>query len=469
MIPYLINSTLCLAFLLIVYHLFLEREKMHQFNRAYLLMALFLAVASPLMPFGIDHNLISFSETQNTQELSEAVPAMNVTLSEGTTASLAPTAFISEQLIISLITIIYITGILILFLRFMIRLKSLVTTIRRNKKVLFGNSIVILLHERTGPFSFLNYIFVDNQEYLNGSIGQEILYHEQTHIRQKHTWDILAAETVRIVFWFNPLFYFLKRAMQLNHEFIADEAVIEKTGNRTRYQQILYRALQPARTATLASSFNFSLTKKRFLMMNRNRNNSDTLFKQTVAVTVLFTAMILFGMQADAQNQNQNRKTISIEIASSDVLKLNGDEIHLTHLEPLLSTFGNGREYIVHMKVHSDAFFGTVTDVQKILRKTDFRRLNYSSVRAERSDPETEALIEMQIAEARFIQSTESYMSIPVNNESITRLRASYNQVMQHFERLRNKQHVLYQLNPEIVPPPPPLPPNPETRLRNQN
>lgn len=467
MIPYLISSALCLTLLLIVYHLFLEREKMHQFNRAYLLMALFLAIASPLMPFGIDHSLLSFGEVPNVPAQSAAVPAIDVNLNENATASQATTSIFSERVMTSLITIIYFTGILILFLGFLIRLHSLFTVIRRNKKVLFGNSIVILLKERTGPFSFLNYIFVDEQEYLKGNIGREILIHEQTHIRQKHSWDILAAETVRIIFWFNPLFYLLKRAMQLNHEFIADEAVIEKTGSRSRYQQILFRALQPAQPVSLASSFNFSLTKKRFQMMNRNRKNSDTLFKQTVAVTVLFVAMILFGLQADAQHQD--RKSISLEIQASEVLKLNGDEIHISHLEPMLGTFGDGNEFIVNMKVHSDAFFGTVTDVQKILRKTDFRRLNYSSVRAERSDPETEALIEMQIAEARFIQLAESYMKMRVEDHTRIELQSSYDELMVSYDRLKEKQSVLFELNPDIVPPPPPLPPNPDIRLRNKS
>jgi beta-lactamase regulating signal transducer with metallopeptidase domain len=44
---------------------------------------------------------------------------------------------------------------------------------------------------------------------------------------------------LQAVFWINPLFIFLKKAVQLNHEFLADENVIHKHRNTFQYQHLL--------------------------------------------------------------------------------------------------------------------------------------------------------------------------------------------------------------------------------------
>lgn len=466
MIVYLVKSALCLLLLLGVYHLFLEREKMHHFNRAYLLLTLFLAFAAPLMPFGIAENWlpgsapVDFTSGVNSESTQTVFTAAEA-------ESIERQSLLSEQTVFIFAAAIYILVTAILLIRFLTGIHSLLSSMRRCKTVMYGNSMVVLLKMPTGPFSFLNCIFVNEQEYLDGKIGREIMIHEQTHIRQRHSWDVLAVEAIRILFWFNPLFHHLKRAMQLNHEFIADQAVLMETGDRPRYQQILFRALRPLSNTGVVSSFNFSLTKKRFQMMNRRPSQSDILFKQTVAVTILFTAMVLFGMHADAQQTRQ--KSISIEIGTSEVLKLDGKEIHFSHLEQMLSSYVNPEEYVVHLKVHSNAPFGLVTDVQSVLRRTSLRRLYYSTERAAMSGAETEAMIAMQVAEARFIQHAEDYMRLKPEEHTLEELQKAYDEMSEQYNRLREKQAAMSQLNPDLVPPPPPFPPDPERRLNSQN
>ena len=47
MIVYIVKASFCLAILLAVYHLFLEKEKMHQFNRFYLLGSILFSFYAP--------------------------------------------------------------------------------------------------------------------------------------------------------------------------------------------------------------------------------------------------------------------------------------------------------------------------------------------------------------------------------------------------------------------------------------
>ncbi len=49
MILYLLKSAFCLALLLVVYHVMLEKEKTHRFNRFYLLFSLCFAFVMPIL------------------------------------------------------------------------------------------------------------------------------------------------------------------------------------------------------------------------------------------------------------------------------------------------------------------------------------------------------------------------------------------------------------------------------------
>ena len=53
MIDFLLKSTICLTVFLGFYHLVLEREKMHQFNRFYLLGSIVISLAIPFLTFEI--------------------------------------------------------------------------------------------------------------------------------------------------------------------------------------------------------------------------------------------------------------------------------------------------------------------------------------------------------------------------------------------------------------------------------
>ncbi|MDB5210298.1 MAG: hypothetical protein JWQ30_1125, partial [Sediminibacterium sp.] len=59
MILYILKSILCLAILLLVYLLFLEKEKMHRFNRWYLLGSIVFACIVPLISFEMQRESLS--------------------------------------------------------------------------------------------------------------------------------------------------------------------------------------------------------------------------------------------------------------------------------------------------------------------------------------------------------------------------------------------------------------------------
>ena len=47
-------------------------------------------------------------------------------------------------------------------------------------------------------------------------------------------------ELLQIVFWFHPLIYVLKHHVKLNHEFLADDAVLQEGSDTKTYQNIFF-------------------------------------------------------------------------------------------------------------------------------------------------------------------------------------------------------------------------------------
>ena len=133
-----------------------------------------------------------------------------------------------------------------------------------------GDMCVRVLGEPDGnlPFSFLRSVFV-NPEVFTESELRQVLRHERTHIRQRHTWDLLFMEAVRVLQWFNPVIYLYTSELSSVHEYLADEAVLSCGTSRRDYLELLYKQLCVGKFVPVGNSFRHLLTKKRILMMSQ--------------------------------------------------------------------------------------------------------------------------------------------------------------------------------------------------------
>jgi Zn-dependent protease with chaperone function len=71
------------------------------------------------------------------------------------------------------------------------------------------------VNENIIPFSFGNSIFINRQLHSEDEL-REIIRHEFVHVKQKHTADILWAELLCMLNWYNPFAWALKNAMRQN-------------------------------------------------------------------------------------------------------------------------------------------------------------------------------------------------------------------------------------------------------------
>lgn len=386
MISYLFFSFISLALLLIVYRFFLEKEKRFIFNRAFLLWSLVFSFIIPMIPVGLAPLEIPWSALFSS---GETVSATNYQNLEGLMmdSEIEPTVLENNSSVMSSDTfftiafLLYVSISALLFLRLIRIISRIQLTINRNPKRYIHGCEVVLLKEKTMPHTFFNTVFLNKKQFEKGEIPDEVLNHELTHVRQKHSLDIVFIEFLKTIFWFNPLLYIYKNAIALNHEYLADEAVISQGTIIKNYQQMLLKTLEGNSIHSLASSFNFSLTKRRLQMMTQTKTKAKFLIKIALLVPLFTGLSLMLGCEPASNEIPSNIETsgeLKIEILADNTLLVNKNRMTLDELENQLSEMTESPG-LVGMEVSPNAQFGVVTDVQNILRKYETSLINYSS------------------------------------------------------------------------------------------
>jgi hypothetical protein len=302
MIQYLLTSTIAATILMVVYQLFLEKEKMHHFNRFYLLLSLIFSLVIPFISIEIIEEITT----------PEAAP-IQMNFSGGTMVVAEETTYLEQTL-----WGIYVLVTVILLFRFTRNIITFHQLKKYNATLSFQNATLVLLQEAVLPHTFMNTIFINEAEYQERKIEKELFAHELTHVNQKHTLDVLFVELIKTIFWFNPLFILYKKAIQLNHEFLADEKVVQSYQNIPFYQSLLLSKASCNPPLYLASNLNFQVTKKRLLMMSRNSSKQIILGKQLGLLPVFTALFCYFCIDSVAQVQTTKATNTKYTAVSSN-------------------------------------------------------------------------------------------------------------------------------------------------------
>jgi N-acetylmuramoyl-L-alanine amidase/beta-lactamase regulating signal transducer with metallopeptidase domain len=311
MIDFIIKSSLSLIVFLGFYHLVLEREKMHHFNRFYLLITILISLIIPLHTFEIIKivPVINNIEPINSVITSSLVPEKEF---QGDFNQIKESVNFTPIILWSLYGIIS----MLLLIRFVKNIWKLILKSKSNPIVKYKNARLVLVEEKILPHTFLNSIFINFDDYNKRKIEDELYSHELVHVNQKHTLDILFIEFLKVIFWFNPIFIFFKKAIQLNHEFLADEEIVKSYNNVPFYQNLLLQKSNTNQTIYLASNLNYSVTKKRLIMMTKSTSQKVAVFKKIAIVPILTILIYFFCIKIVAQEKvisiNSNEKNTKI-------------------------------------------------------------------------------------------------------------------------------------------------------------
>ena len=326
MIEYCLKSIVCLTVFWGFYTLFLESEKLHHFKRFYLLGSIVLALIIPTLTFSYDKEIIVFEKDdvvvpeQHFQEsyadhVSPTLPDFN-----------QPQPEKSDYLTWGfLLWSVYLLGVLIFGVRYIYNLIRIYRQIRTNQTLKSPSHIKVLLNQDISPHTFLHYIFISRIAFIKKQIPEEVMLHEKTHVSQKHTLDILFIEILQVVFWFNPIFYFYKRSIRLNHEFLADQQVIRQKFSIRNYIELLLTYNNSPNQAVLSSPINYSLTKKRLQMMTTNFSKKRVALKMFALIPLLILCSLLFNQEIIAREVvtviSENSKELNSKTTKSSDIK----------------------------------------------------------------------------------------------------------------------------------------------------
>jgi bla regulator protein BlaR1 len=290
----LLKFIICSGILLLVYHLLLKNKAIYRFNRFFLLASVVFSLLVPFITINVNHDFIPIAAPVNEKVvvlLDNAIPATakrEVLTNKGQPDD-SSTIY---TYLIMLSAYCLITGLLLF--RFAKNIYHISQIAKRNTNIKYKQGHIVLIKQQLIPHTFFNRIFLNEEDYYRDKITSQVYEHELAHARQWHSADVVFIELVQVFCWFNPFVPFYKKAVQLNHEFLADEAVLQDDADVTSYQYQLLNSAGSLKGLSVASQFNYSLTKKRLIMMTRKTSTLSAVLSKAAIFTVMAAAFILF-------------------------------------------------------------------------------------------------------------------------------------------------------------------------------
>jgi len=308
---YLLQSSVGLGTLFGVYWIFLRRDTFFQMNRAFLLFTGLLPMVVPLIPF---HRLL-WTPASTLVVLLEPVLI---------TPHRVEQTVITHLQWFGIAQVVYFTGATIFLVRYMAQVVQLSMLLRHSKVQRSGGIRLVSVDRGYAPFSFLNMIFI-NEDKMMAENREAILAHEKIHIRQAHSFDLILAEFLIIVQWFNPFAWMIHRELKMIHEYLADEGVIKKGVPLAGYQQLILNETLGIQVNNLTHNFNVSQLKKRIMMMTQKRSGRWAIGKTMLALPAVVALGLLFSAGTlspvlPQEKSKQETKTTGVPVKAGDTV-----------------------------------------------------------------------------------------------------------------------------------------------------
>ena len=319
-IGHLLPIAATIAVLWLVYRLLFRNSNRLHFNRFFLLTSMLLALAMPLLGLisGLEvPQMATLKQNMfNGTMLNEVIvtPEGQPVLPEVTVTTDTQSRFSLWQVIGG----VYLLGVGVMTLLFLIKLGRLIVLIIRSSKRKMDGCTAVFTGREQGSFSFFRYAFFPNE-----NVDPDILRHEISHIEHHHSWDILFAEVMMILQWFNPFIYLYKKELQSIHEYQADRDVVATGVDKKNYMMLILQQCTAVDFSGMSNNFSLILTKKRIKMITRNEK-AKGLWWRLLATLPVLAVLLIANTKVAAQEQKSDKNDINIEIGWFEIYDDNG-------------------------------------------------------------------------------------------------------------------------------------------------
>jgi hypothetical protein len=278
---YVLKSIFISGLFLGYYWIALRNKSFHYYNRFYLLLSIAGSFIIPLFNFNwftIDKQEMPVSP--------ETFQYITITPTHASTIS---------WLTVVLYAVIGISLFLLLVLA--INIFKVYHLKRRSVVVEMEGIDFVYTNLDQAPFSFLNNLFWKESISLDDDFGQKIFKHELTHIRQKHTLDVLFCQVINSICWMNPFNWLIQKELKAIHEFIADREAVGNN-NVEDFVQLLLQAHYGKHFLNPTHAFYYSSIKRRLIMLTTTNNARFRFLRKALVLLVTFAAVVALSVSA---------------------------------------------------------------------------------------------------------------------------------------------------------------------------
>lgn len=322
---YLLRASMLMALFYGFYKLFFGRNTFHHFNRFSLILIVMMVATLPVFRFNfIPEKKAEPVVIENTTADFSNIPIVEISELPDPAIEIPWTQLLSA---------IFIAGLVFALLRYLFGLWQLIAIIRKaEKQTLADNSVLCVTDKEISPFSWMKYITLSRKDVT--ADNKAIISHERAHIRLQHSFDMIFFDLFTCVFWFNPFSWLLRCEIQSVHEYQADEQVLNNGIDAKQYQLLLIRKSVGEHKFALANNFRQRDLHKRITMMMKSKTNKRMKWNYTVALPVLFLAMVALSVpKLNAKVEMNTEKSIletqdTIREEFKDIIIRDGNKTH---------------------------------------------------------------------------------------------------------------------------------------------
>ena len=295
---YIGNVSLTMSAMAVGYRLLLRQETFHGLNRMVLLLCL-------LLPWVLPFCGLTIHSAQRATDLSN--------LNEVVVAESSP---YSSTWWMAALLAIYCIGVGGMLTRSIIAIFATARIIGNGEKIKCEEGyILVKSHQVQSPFNWMSFIVMPSD--LNEGDITAIMAHELAHLKKHHTLDLILAEVVLALQWFNPAVWMLRSDLQAVHEFEADDVAVQSCGNYKEYEIILIGRVTAMSAGLLANGFTEQTLKQRIIMLHKKKSSRKRVLKALYLVAIIAASMVanattVYTPQDEQQVVNNTTEKVSI-------------------------------------------------------------------------------------------------------------------------------------------------------------
>lgn len=300
----MLESSAALALFTLIYVVFLKRLTHFQWTRYYLLTSIVFSLVT------------GFTNVEVVEEI--VVPAVDVqqtNLTDAPSMVFEDQAFFIDQssyqlleLVEYMLLVAILLGGLFFTIRFMIGLIHSWRIAHQSEEIETG---IRVSNRFTGAFSFFKTVFVPSHFLeLSPKDFSIVLDHERAHIKYQHTIDLLLLEGFKMVFWFNPIYWWIAKEIKLVHEYQVD-AEVKDSIDPNRYAELLIQLSTKQPQPLFVQPFSMQSLSFRIKKMHQSKSSVMTKLYYSLMLPALLVLLQSFSFKTVQRLVFESQETIS--------------------------------------------------------------------------------------------------------------------------------------------------------------